>query len=98
MPDTTLVSMKLKPREKEATDRIYPSMSSTEPEYPWGLQITLEEEQLKALGITALPKVGATVTITARAEICRTAEYDSQGDGEQRSIGLQITEIALGSS
>jgi hypothetical protein len=87
-----LVSMKL-PKEKAEAER-YPTMQP--PEYPWGLQITLENEQLKALGLSTLPAVGSTMTITAKVEVCSVSQYESQRDDDRRSVGLQITDLALG--
>lgn len=87
-----LVSMKL-PAEKKGAEKMYPSME--QPEYPYGLQITLENEQLKALGLTTLPAVGTTFSIDAKVEVCSVNQYESNKGDERRSISLQITALGL---
>jgi hypothetical protein len=90
-----LTDMKLKPRKEE--DYKAPSTSlADEPKYPWGLQVTLENEQLEKLGVDKLPSVGTTLTLTAKVEVCSTGEYQAQRGGEERrSVQLQITSLAL---
>lgn len=95
MTKEKLVSMKLPPREKSDAEVMYPSAGSS-PEYPWGLCLTLEEDQLKALGITKMPEVGSTIPIVARATVSSVSEYESQENGERRSLSLQITDLGLG--
>jgi hypothetical protein len=93
---TKLVSMKLPPRDKTSEEKIYTSMADGDgPKYPWGLCLTLDEQQLKQLGITDLPKVDGTVTITAKADVTSVSENQTQ-DGPRRSVSLQITDLGLG--
>ena len=65
------------------------------PRYPWGLQITIEKEQLDALGIKEMPAVGITVTLQATAKVTRCSEEETEGAEPMRSISLQITDLAF---
>lgn len=88
--------MKLPPRKPTAEEKLYPTMCdpSNDPEYPYGLCINLDEQQLAALGMKDLPKVGASITIEATANVTSVSENETQG-GTRRSLSLQITELGL---
>ena len=66
-----------------------------EPRYPYGLCISLGKEELEKLGITALPKVGTEMTIMAKAYVKMTRAYETQGEGEDMGIELQITDMEI---
>jgi hypothetical protein len=61
--------------------------------YPWGLAITLEDEELQKLGITDLPDVGDEVNFTAVAKVTSVNQSLNRDDPECR-VGLQITMMA----
>lgn len=65
------------------------------PRYPWGLQISLEKEQLDALGIKEMPVTGTVVTLQATAKVTRCSEEEREGAEPSRSISLQITDLAF---
>jgi len=65
------------------------------PRYPWGLQLHLENEQIKALGIESLPKVGQSLTIVATVKVTRCGEEEMEGKEVRRSMALQVTEMGL---
>lgn len=88
----TLINMELSPDEAK---ELYEPKPGNEPKYPWGLSICLEHAQLEKLGLTTLPKVGSTMSLVARVEVTSTSERESQGDGPQRSVSLQVTDMAL---
>lgn len=89
-----MINMKSKPEREEAPGEI----ESDEPRYPYGLCLSLEKEQLEKLGITALPKVGTEMTVTAKAYVKSTSAYETQGEGERMSFHLQITDMELGNN
>jgi hypothetical protein len=66
-----------------------------EPRYPYGLCISLGKDELEKLGITALPKVGTEMTIMAKAYVKMTRAYETQGQGEDIGIELQITDMEI---
>jgi hypothetical protein len=86
-----LISMELS--AEEAKELTTPDPKDG-PKYPYGLRLNLDDEALKKLGITELPAVDTRMQLTASVEVCTTSEYESQS-GEQRSIDLQITALAL---
>lgn len=63
-------------------------------EYPWGLKVHLEDEDLEKLGIDMLPDVGGKRLMIARVEIVSASRHDTQ-DGVDRSMSLQITDMKL---
>lgn len=66
------------------------------PKYPYGLTIELCDEVIDKLGLGSLPSVDSTMMLMARVTVTRISENQTQGGEPERSIGLQITELALG--
>ena len=95
----SLVSMKRKPEKKDDGEKdgaCCPSTSDYErPDYPWGTRLTLESEQLEALGLsTAMPALGTKMDIAAIVEV--VGSHSEAVDGKQhRRLELQITEMAV---
>lgn len=94
-----MVTMEMKPEEKGKSDSCCCSApcccDEGKPRYPWGLQLTLENEQLATLGIPALPKVGATMMITATVKVTSCNENECEGEEPRRSVSLQITDMGM---
>lgn len=88
-----MINMKQKAEREEMPGEV----EMDEPKYPYGLCINLDKEQLDKLGITALPQLGAQMTIMAKAYVKSTSAYETQG-GKDMSIGLQITDMEIGAS
>jgi hypothetical protein len=87
-----LISMKI-----TAADRAEVSSMPApfQEQYPWGLSITLGEEELEKLGVEKLPKIDGTVTLYAKAKVTRREETQTEGGVTRRTLGLQITELCL---
>jgi hypothetical protein len=68
------------------------------PEYPYGLCLSLDDDALEKLGITALPKVGSVMTITAKAYVKGTSAYNTQGGESESRMELQITDMEIGAA
>ena len=66
----------------------------SEPDYPWGLRLHLEEDQLAVLGIKSLPASGAPVGIEGTALVVGMGEETVDGKVRRR-LELQITDLAL---
>lgn len=86
-----LINMKKSPEREEMPGEI----EMDEPQYPYGLCLTLDKEQLDKLGITALPSVGTEMMINARAVVKSVSSYETQG-GNDMSVSLQITDMGIG--
>lgn len=84
-----MVSMKSSgPKEMPST------VGPSDPEeYPYGLCIRLEDEQLDALGITDLPKVGSKMKLSGNVTVKSISSNESLGSNS-RSVELQITDLA----
>jgi len=63
--------------------------------YPNTLRISLDDDDLKKLGITDLPKVGDTMTMNARVLVTRVSD-ENNFYGRERCVGFQITDMELG--
>lgn len=73
-----------------------PTISTDEVErYPWGLRISLCDDDLKKLGIDKLPSVETPCTIHAIGYVCDVSEHQTEGDGPRRSLSIQITDLAV---
>lgn len=83
----------MKNTKAEAKKEMAPSYEP--PKYPWGLSINLDNGSLEKLGLEQLPKIGTSMVLTARVEVSSLSEHDSVQGGSSRSLGLQITDMAL---
>lgn len=86
-----MVDMKRAPEKEEMPGEV----EMDEPQYPYGLCIRLGKEELEKLGITALPAVGSEMMVNAKAFVKSTSAYETQGEGTDMSIELQITDMTL---
>ena len=87
-----LINMKSKPEREEMPGEI----ERDEPRYPYGLCLSLGKDELEKLGITALPKVGGEMMIQAKATVKSTSAYETQGEGTDMRVELQITDMEIG--
>lgn len=91
-----LIEMK---RAPERPMEVASAPSGDAPVYPWGLQLTLDNESLRQLGMDALPDAGAVFTVTARACVTAVAQDERAGPGgtpvAHRRLELQIEALAL---
>ena len=75
------------------------SAPSEGPSYPYGLTLTLEAEQLEALGVSLeeLPSAGNGFHLEALGVIRRssTEDPDADGDVDRVSLELQITHMGF---
>jgi hypothetical protein len=84
-----MVSMKHEAGEGEAV----PIMGS---QYPYGLRLTLNQEQLEALGLP-MPQAGTKLRIEAETVVTRssTEDPDADGDVDYVCVELQLTELGV---
>lgn len=66
-----------------------------EPAYSYGLCISLDKDDLAKLGMNALPAVGAEMMVHAKVYVKSTSAYETQGEGKDMSVSLQITDMAI---
>jgi len=70
------------------------AVMSDRPEYPYGLNISLENDSLDKLSMKSLPDVGDEMTLIAKVKVVSVSSNESES-GERRSISLQITDMDL---
>lgn len=90
--DIPMTNMKMS--AKEAREDMEPSMPDS-PKYPWGLRITLNDEELKKLGVNQLPQAGSEMLIYAAVNVTESATMDTMDGGKSMRMELQITDLAL---
>ena len=67
-------------------------IASTENKYPWGLNISLNEESLSKLDFDG--EVGEEVVLLAKVTITSKSEYEHENE-KSKTMDLQITEMEL---
>lgn len=90
-------SMKVRTRPAVTLASYPANMPESGPEYPWGLKITLEKDQIMILGMAEV-SVDDEVTITAKAKVCGVHKSERQtpsDDSYQHSVDLQITHMDI---
>lgn len=88
-----LVSMKV---EKPPEGMCAPMVGCSSP-YPYGMRLTLNQEQLEQLGYDGLPSAGTTLRIEAVGCVVRSASEDPDADGDcdYLCVEVQITEMGM---
>lgn len=86
-----LVSMKLPPREDDR-EEMMSSPVREENDYPYGLCLHLEKEQISALNLPEMPEPGEEFKVMAMAVVTTSSMEPS---GKRPHIGLQITSMQL---
>lgn len=95
------MAMNLKNMKKSRDEIKSDSEDPIRANYPYGLELYLHDEVMKALGITKPLPVGTTVTIEAKAIVTSTRESvedslnDQDGDKVDKSMSVQITDLGI---
>lgn len=80
---------------EEATEAAQLSPDGTVPEYPYGLRISLCEEDVAKLGLT-LPRAGQAMRIAAEGIVVSVNEHVNEGEGEVEAyVCIQIQDMSL---
>ena len=94
-----MVSMATKPEakgESSCCDCSAPCSCEGEKEkYPWGLRISLENDQLDALEMKSMPGIGSTMTMTCEVRVTGCREDERQDGEAERCLSLQITSMGM---
>lgn len=88
-----LTSMKLKKRDPEKMNAAMPGVGPGGDQYPYGLRIRLENEQLDKLGLDEMPAVGEYITITAECCVSSASQNERKGGEPNRTLELQIEKL-----
>ena len=79
----------------EKKDMAYPSVVSDKPKYPWGLRVTVDGETYKKLDLKEIPQVGDKMMMLCLVEVCSVSNEKYEGDENNISVGLQITDMEI---
>jgi hypothetical protein len=92
-----MISMKRTPEDKREDAGAHAPMEAMAPDYPYGLCIHMDKDELDKLGITDLPKVGTEMTMTVKVCVSMVSQSAATGKEayEQTSVNFQITDMAL---
>ena len=85
------MQMKVEDKPKETMD----SSEMEQPKYPYGLQITLDDDAIETLGMTNMSIVGSTMMLNAKVKVtsCHVNEVLKDNDSTpERRIELQRSE------
>ena len=88
-----LTDMKL-PKRKKSSDCEVACESPDEPRYPYGLEISLDNDAIKKLGIE-LPEAGEQFIIVGVGPVTRVSQTDNKR-GKDRSFSIQLQKIEVG--
>lgn len=81
--------------EKANSVMLAPEMQD---EYPYGLRISLSNEELTKLGITELPAVDTEMKLTALVCVVGVGMNESQNGEPHKHVELQIEQMSLASA
>ena len=70
------------------------AMEPEPPEYPYGLCLSLEQEELDKLGFSP-NSTGQVVKVTAMAKVVSVNQTDDEEYGVSKSVRLQITDMEI---
>lgn len=100
MADKKLISMKRTEADRRKDAGEGPGIEALAPDYPYGLCIRLDGDELDKLGMKTLPQVGTEIPITVKVKVTRVsqsaADTGNEEYDEMRCVELQITDMAIG--
>lgn len=85
----------MKMSEQESAEYAMPTAMSGQPLYPWGLQITLDDESLKKLGLSNLPALDEVLEIRCKAQVTGLNSRKEGNDEDESCVILQITDMEV---
>ena len=90
--DMKMASMKMSPEDQEDMGA---SIAVEKPEYPYGLCLHLDNDQIEKLGLGELPPAGSSMMIHAQCDVRDVSVSDDAERGKQRRMSLQITDMMI---
>lgn len=90
-----MIDMK-RPKPKKSADKSAQPGVVTSEEYPYGLRISLEREELDKLKLDISKlKIGEKCAISANGDIQSFSISENKGSPDSRSISIQIKELEI---
>ena len=87
-----MVDMKMTPAQK--SESMPQAVKMEGPSYPYGLQITLDQDSLAKLGIE-LPKVGGKLSFRAVGEVKSCHASENENGDKYASCNVQIMQMEI---
>ena len=78
-----------KEKAKEAIE------APNEEQYPWGLRISLDDDELKKITSLKDIEAGTKVSIEGIGKVVSVTVNDTEKEGKNRSVSIQIQQIAI---
>ena len=91
--DAALVDMKLDKSEQKRLAE--PTVAAEAPEYPYGLEIQLQEDSIEKLGIKNLPKPGDKFRLYSEVVTVDVGSNANVSGKKRAHLTLQITAMVL---
>lgn len=89
-----MVDMSMSPEEQKADCPMVMSDMSNQPRYPYGLAISLGQDELDKLGVDYKDwNVGDAFNLDATAKITSISEHENEG-GKKCRVEMQITHLS----
>lgn len=97
MAELKLMSMKRTPADKRSNQGEPAPIEAMAADFPYGLCINMDKDELDKAGITDLPDVGSTAMMHCKVVVTRVSQSASTGPGaeEETSASFQITDLAF---
>lgn len=94
MDEQKMVSMKRSSEDKRKDQGENSPIEAIAPDYPYGLCIHLDTDELDKLGIKEFPPIGESLMFHVQVKVTRQGE-DANGRETERFMDMQITDMAL---
>lgn len=90
-----LKSMKLSEEDQKEEMSQSPIKEGDGPEYPYGLRLRIDEDEIEKLGLGEdMPELKTKFRLSAIVEVC-SASQNSSVYGDSKVLELQITDMGL---
>lgn len=89
-----MIDLKLSKKEKKGKDGPQPGTLSDTNNYPYGIELHFETEQIKKLGLEDMT-AGQMVMVHAKAKVTRVNVTDKGKDDKIRTIDIQLQEMEI---
>lgn len=90
-----LISMKRSAKDKRKDAGSCAPMEAMAPDYPWGLVIHLDKDEIDKLGMKKLPGISSEFGLHVKVKITRINQSAAENAEDQTSVDLQITDMAV---
>lgn len=91
---SNMVDMALTPEEKEEKAQAYTPCAVDEPNYPYGLSISLDETSLAKLGLDADCDIDDLIHMNIMGKVTGVSK-NSTGSGDRKNVNIQIMYMGL---